>query len=29
MVGDELRTWAVAGEQVIVAVQGIDITKLK
>ena len=29
MVSDELRTWAVAGEQVVIAVQGIDIAKLK
>ena len=29
MVSDELRTWVVAGEQVIISVQGIDVTKLK
>lgn len=29
MVSDELRTWAVAGEQVVISVQGVDITKLK
>ncbi|KAL5457135.1 hypothetical protein EMCRGX_G034375 [Ephydatia muelleri] len=28
MVSDELRTWAVAGEQVVISVQGVDITKL-